>query len=176
MQLAEHVEHLAAQGLPRLFELLEQTAVDIALAGLLGDQIPQVADFRLPDAVDAAEPLFEPVRVPGQIVVDHQVGALKVDALAGRVGRQQHLHFGIVPERFLRLHALLAAHAAVDHDNRVWPPEQRRDALEVVQRVAVLGEDDELLVRETASASGRPVRPRHTARGLRRSRWRSRPG
>ena len=38
-----------------------------------------MADLRLADAVDAAEALFQPVRVPGQVVVDHQVGALQMN-------------------------------------------------------------------------------------------------
>ena len=52
----------------------------------LADEVPEVADLGLADAVDAAEALLQPVGVPGQVVVDHQVGALEVDALAGRVG------------------------------------------------------------------------------------------
>ena len=105
----------AVAGLRQLFE---QPAIDVAFARLLGDQIPEMADFRLADAVNASEALLEPVRVPGQVVIHHQVGALEIDAFAGGVGRQQDLHFGIVPEGFLRLHALLAAHAAVDDDDR----------------------------------------------------------
>ena len=100
-----------------LLQLLQQRAVDVALAGLLGHQVPQVADLGLADAVDAAEALLDAVGVPRQVVVHHQVGALQVDALAGRVGGQQHLHLGVVLEGLLRLHALLAAHAAVDHDH-----------------------------------------------------------
>ena len=149
LELAEHVEDLAAERLARLLELLQQLAVDIALARLVGHQVPQVADLGLADAVDAAEPLLEAVGVPRQVVVDHQVRALEVDALAGGVGGEQHLHLGVVLERLLRLQPLLAPHAAVDHDDGLCAAEQRRDAvLEVVQRVAVLGEDDELLVGE----------------------------
>ena len=91
--------------------------VDVALAGLLGDQVPEVADLGLADAVDAAEALLEAVRVPGQVVVDHQVGALEVDALAGGVGGDQHLHLGVVHEALDDSAPLLAAHAAVDHDD-----------------------------------------------------------
>ena len=119
LELAEHVEDLAAERLARLLQLLQQRAVDVALAGLLGDQVPEVADLGLADAVDAAEALLEAVGVPRQVVVDHQVGALEVDALAGGVGGEQHLHLGVVLERLLRLQPLLAAHAAVDHDHRL---------------------------------------------------------
>ena len=76
-----------------------------------------MAHLGLADAVDAAETLFDAVRVPRQIVVHHQVGALEVDAFAGSVGGEQNLDFGIVPERLLRLHPLLAPHAAMDHDD-----------------------------------------------------------
>ncbi len=128
LELAEHVEDLAAQRLARLFELLQQLAIDVALAGLLGHQVPQVADLGLADAVDAAEALLEAVRVPRQVVVHHQVGALEVDALAGGVGGEQHLHLGVVLERLLRLQPLLAAHAAVDDDHGLRAAEQRGDA------------------------------------------------
>ena len=128
LELAEHVEDLAAERLARLLELLQQRAVDVALAGLLGDQVPQVADLGLADAVDAAEALLDAVGVPRQVVVHHQVRALEVDALARGVGGQQHLHLGVVPERLLRLQPLLAAHAAVDDDHGLLAAEQRGDA------------------------------------------------
>ena len=41
------------------------------------------------DAVDAADPLFELHRVPGNVVVDHHVAELQVQALAAGVGRHQ---------------------------------------------------------------------------------------
>ena len=146
LQLAEHVEDLAAEGLAGLLQLLQQPAVDVAFAGLLGHQVPQVAHLGLADAVDAAEALLDAVGVPRQVVVHHQVGTLEVDALARRVGGQQHLHLGIVAERLLRLHALFAAHAAMDHDHGLGAAQQRGDAvLQIVERVAVLGEEHQLL-------------------------------
>ena len=78
-----------------------------------------MADLGLADAVDAAEALLQAVRVPGQVVVHHQVRALQVDALAGGVGGEQHLHLGVVQEALLRLAPLLAAHAAVDQHHRL---------------------------------------------------------
>ena len=128
LELAEHVEHLAAERLARLLELVQQLAIDVAFARLFRDQVPQVAHLGLADAVDAAEPLLEAVGVPRQVVVDHQVGALEVDALARGVGGEQHLHLGVVLERFLRLHPLLAAHAAVDDDHGLLSAQQRGDA------------------------------------------------
>ena len=142
LELAEHVEHLAAERLARLLQLFEELAIDIALAGLLGHQIPEVAHFGLADAVNAAEALLEAVRVPRQIVVDHQVRALEVDAFAGGIGGQQHLHFG----------SCLKDSCAFIRSSRPMPPWIMTTAslrpsrvvmrLEVVQRVAVLGEEE----------------------------------
>ena len=79
-----------------------------------------MADLGLSDAMDAAEPLLDAVGVPGQVVVDHQVGALEVDPLPRGVGREQDLDLRVVQERRLRLCALFPAHAAVDqHDGFV---------------------------------------------------------
>jgi hypothetical protein len=51
-----------------------------------------VADLRLANAVDTTKPLLEPVRVPGQVVVDHEVGAtLEVHALTSGVVRNYPL-------------------------------------------------------------------------------------
>ena len=143
--LAENVEDLTAERLALLIQLLEEPLEDLALARLLGHQVPQVADLGLADAVDPAEPLLDAVRVPRQVVVDHEVRALKVDALARRVGRDEHQDVRVLHERFLDLPALLAGHAAVDRDDRFRPAEQVRSLLdEVVQGVAVLAEHDQL--------------------------------
>ena len=69
--VAEHVEDLVAERLALLRELLEQPLEHLALAGLVRDQVPEVADLGLADAVDAPEALLDAVRVPGQVVV-HQ--------------------------------------------------------------------------------------------------------
>jgi len=98
--------------------------------------------------VDASEPLLQSVRVPRQVVIHHQVGALQIDAFARRGGGEQHLDFGIVQESFLGLATFLAAHAAVDHNHGFWPAEQRADLpFEIIERVAMLGEKDQFLAR-----------------------------
>jgi hypothetical protein len=122
LELAEDVEDLPAEGVAGGFELLEQAVVDVAFAGLVGDEVPEVADLGLADAVDAAEALLEPVGVPRQVVVDHQVRALEVDAFAGGVGGEQHLDVWVVAERLLGVEARFASHAAVDGDERSGVP------------------------------------------------------
>ena len=118
-QLAEHVVDLAAERRARLFQLLQKPAIDLAFARVGGAQVPEVADLGLADAVDAAEPLLDPVRVPGQVVVDHQVrAALKVHAFAGGVVGDHHAHDRIAIEGGNRCAPRLARDAAMDHDDR----------------------------------------------------------
>ena len=113
-----------------------------------------MADLGLADAVDAAEALLDAVGVPRQVVVDHQVRALEVEALAGGVGRDQDPDVRVLRERSWIFAAVLAADAAVDGDDRLVAAEQRADPVdEVVQGVAVLGEDDDL------ARVARPRRP-----------------
>ena len=146
MQPSEYVEHLPAEGFPRVVQFLEQGAVHIAFPRVGGDQIPQMAHLRLADSVDASEALFQPVGIPGQVVIDHQVRALQVDSLSGCVRREQHLHVRVMPEGFLRFEAFFAFLAAVDDGNGPFPAEQRGDTSpEIMQRVEVLGENDDLL-------------------------------
>jgi hypothetical protein len=94
----------------------------------VGDEVPQVARALLADAVDAAEALLDPVGVPRQVVVDHQVGDLEVDALAGGVGGDEHLHGRVDPEPVLDVAAVVALDAAVDRDDRFGPSELGGDA------------------------------------------------
>ena len=54
LKLSEDIEHLAAEGLTGLLQLLQEAPVDVSFARVVGDQIPQVADLRLPDPVDAS--------------------------------------------------------------------------------------------------------------------------
>ena len=129
LEFAQHVEDLTAQGLARLLQLVEQRAIHVALAGLVRHEVPQVAHLGLADTVNAPEPLLKTVWVPGQVVVDHQVGALQVDAFGCRIGCQQDLDLGIVPKRFLRLEPLLAAHTAVNHHHGLLAAQQRRHAV-----------------------------------------------
>ena len=51
--------------------------------------------------MDAAEALFEAVRIPRQVVVDHQVGVLKVHAFAGGVGGDEDADVGVGAEERL---------------------------------------------------------------------------
>ena len=71
LELAEHIENLAAKRLPRLFEFLQQLAINISLARIVGQQIPQVADLGLADTMDTSKTLFQAVGIPRQVIVNH---------------------------------------------------------------------------------------------------------
>ena len=118
LELAEYVEYLPAQRLTSLFELLQETTIDVALARLACDEIPESAHLSLPDTVDTTEALFQAIRIPREIVVHHQVRALKIDTLTGGVCGEQHLDVRIMQEARLRLSALFTTHAAVNQHDR----------------------------------------------------------
>jgi len=111
-----------------LFELLQESGIDITLPSLTRHQVPQVADLGLTDTVDASEPLLDAVGVPGQIVVHHEVGTLQVDAFPGGVRGDQEDDILVLGEELLGLLALFPTDGAVDGDHCFGTPEQRAQA------------------------------------------------
>src|ERR1035441_10377344 len=95
---AEDVEDLTAESFALLAEFLKEPIIDGALAGLSRDQVPEVADLGLTNAMDTAEALFDAIGVPRQVVIDHQMGPLEIDALAGCVGGDENLHILVLRE------------------------------------------------------------------------------
>ena len=72
--LAHDVEDgIVVQGVADLLELLEQPLQDAALDGVGRDEVEDQAVLALAVAVDAAHPLLEAVRVPGDVVVEEDV-------------------------------------------------------------------------------------------------------
>ena len=105
-----------------------------------------MADLRLANSVDASEPLLDAVRVPGQVVVHHEVRSLQVDALTGSVGCDEYAHVLVLLEHLLCAVPLLTRHATFDGEHCVVAPQKRADLrCQVLKRVLVLGEDDQLL-------------------------------
>ena len=158
---AKDVEDAAVEGVALDPKFFKKPKIDITFAGLLGDKVPEVADLLLADAVDAAEALFEPVRIPRQVVVDHQVGVLEVHAFAGGIGGDEYAHLGVGTKDRLNPAALVAVGAAVDGDDGISVAsiaEHSGDFLvQVIQCVAVLGEDDELALAAASVAHLRIV-------------------
>ena len=109
----------------------------------------------LPVAVDPAHPLLEAGRVPRHVVVHHQPAELQVDSLAGGVGRHQVVGAAVVERAAEQLHLrlpLAVVEAAVDQCDLPGEAEPFEAADQERRRVAVLGEDDELLAGEAGIA------------------------
>src|SRR5207247_8265892 len=97
----------------------------------------------LPIPVDAPHPLFQPVWIPRDVVVDHEMAKLEVDALASCLSGNQDL--GFVLEHGLRFDPLFELHVAM---NRIDSETPRADPLfQVVQSVLRFGEYQNLLAR-----------------------------
>ncbi len=111
------------------------------LAGRGGNQVVDVDLVALTVTVDAAHPLLQPSGVPGQIVVEHQVAELQIDALAGSLGGHHHLF--LVMKDSLGLVALLGRHRPINSSHAQTPPHQVFH--QVIESVLRLGEDKQLL-------------------------------
>jgi hypothetical protein len=101
LELTQDVKDLSSQSFAGMLQLFQKLAVNVALSGSFGDEVPKMTYFGLADAMDAAEALLQAVRIPRQVVVHHEMGALEIYSLASSVGREEHLHLGVVPERLL---------------------------------------------------------------------------
>ena len=72
------------------------------------------------------------------------MGVLKIDALAGRISCEHHLHVFALPEGSLNLLPLFSAYTAVNHHDGFRLAQQAGDLLlQIIERVAMLGEDDQ---------------------------------
>src|SRR5437868_646743 len=89
-----------------------------------------MANFGLADSMNAAEALFEPVRIPRQIIIDHEMcPPLKVHTFAGGVVRDHHANHWIRIERSDGRASGFASNAAMKHNNRCRLPDPRRNLL-----------------------------------------------
>src|SRR5690606_10609480 len=106
-EFTQHVVDAAPQGLPRRFELLEKSRVHLAFTGVRGNEVPEMAYLGLANSVNPPEPLLDLVGVPRQVVVDHQMSALKVHAFARGIVGDQDQHVPILHETLDDLATLL---------------------------------------------------------------------
>src|SRR5262249_11103278 len=109
-------------------------------------EVPKVTHFGLADAMNAAEALLKSIRIPRQVVVDHQVGAaLQVHAFARRVISDEDAYPRIVIERRDVGLAHIARDPALDHCHRFMLADPLTDvARQVFERIAWFSEDQQL--------------------------------
>ena len=145
--VAEHVEEVAVIGFGHSVDFFEQPVKHIAFASVAGNQVPEVADLALTDTVNATESLFDAIGVPGQIIVDHEVGTLQVEPLASSVGGEQHEGARVVRELFADGLAKMPRRAPMNGNNSVGAAQLGADfILQVGEGIAVFGEDNDLAV------------------------------
>ena len=117
-----------------------------------------MADLGLADAMNAPEPLLQPIRVPWQVVVHHQIRALEIYALTRSIRSNQHANVWVGPKQRLKSAAFVAMRSAMDSDDRLGIADHPCDPLvEVVQSVAMFGKDDELALASRGVAHFRIV-------------------
>ena len=146
-----HVEHrVVIQGVADLLKLVQEAPEHSSLNGVGRHEIEDQAIMPLAVAMDAAHALFEPVRIPGNVVVEENVTTLKVDAFARGLGGHQNLNgafaellFGVEPgPRFFARPGLHAAVNAADAE-----PPRLQSLHQIVEGVFELGEEQQSLVR-----------------------------
>src|SRR5260370_4540771 len=138
-QLTNHVENTVAQLSPDLFQLAEETVENGSLDGIRRDKIEDIDIRTLPDTRNAPHTLFQPVGVPGNVVVNHQVTELEVDAFTCRLGGDTNLRRLVKAlSRFAPEHSV---HPAMDLTGCVAPFLQV--TAQVFQRVTMFGKDQQ---------------------------------
>ena len=150
---------------------------DAPLAGVGGDEVEDQAVVLLAVAVDSANPLLEADGAPGDVVIDHQPAELEVDPLASGLGGDKHLDalakLPFCVDASAGGVAVADLHAAMDLGERQAPLAELPDrapilavAGEVVERVLVLGEDQQLHLRIVEDAFVLDERLEHGELGL----------
>ena len=148
---ANNVEHrVVIQRIANLLQLLMEALQHTALDGVGRHEIEDEAVLALSIAVDSPHPLLEPVRIPGNVVVEQDVAHLEVDALARRFSGDENLDL-----TFSKLLLSVKARAGLITGTRLHPTVNAADAEapgrqplhEVVQSVFKLREEEQALIR-----------------------------
>ena len=139
-------------------DALEQLLQHAAFARVGGDEIEDEAILLLAVAVDAAHALLQAHGIPRDVVIDHQPAELQVDAFAGGLGGDEHLgglpEFPLGEDAAAGRVAVADLHSAVNLGEGQPPLAQLAEraafpsvASEVIERVLVFGEDEQLHLR-----------------------------
>ena len=100
-----------------------QHFADAKLDRIFKHEIDRPHRFGLADPIHSADSLFQPHRVPGDVVVDDDVSKLQVQSLAAGVSRDEYaMRF---PESILSLLAFLHIHGAIQGNDRNAPDFQK---------------------------------------------------
>src|SRR5262249_22324178 len=121
----------------------EHSIENISFSSLRSNQVPQMTHLSLPNSVNSSESLFDSVGVPRQVIINHQVTALQVDALSSSISRYEKFYFPVLGESILRLFSFLTVHGTVYRDYRFRFPSQGSNLVhKIIQSVNVFCEYD----------------------------------
>src|SRR5438552_905561 len=118
--LTDDVEHgVIVKRVADLLEFLKESLKDLPLDRVRRDEVEDQAIAPLPISMDPTHPLFQPVRIPGNVVIEEDVANLKVDPFARSLGCHEDLDLALAKLLFgmqpgARLFAASWLHAAVD--------------------------------------------------------------
>ena len=149
--LADDVENrIVVQRVADFLELVQELFENATLNRVGRNEVEDQAVVALAVSVDATHPLFEPVRVPRNVIVDQEVAELQVDAFASSLGGDEHLDVAIL-ELLLGKEpssgdvAGADIHRAMDRPGLQSPGGQFRQ--DIIEGVLELGEDQQPLIR-----------------------------
>ena len=164
----QHVEHFASALRVEVFldglDALEKFVEHAAFASIGRDEVEDEAVLLLAVTVDAAHALLQPDRVPRDVVVNHQPAKLQVDPFAGGFGGDEHLRglaeFALGKDARAGRVAVADLQAAVNLRRGQAPLAQLAHwttvfaiAAKEIERVLVLGEDEQLHLRVLEDAA-----------------------
>ena len=104
-----------------------------------------MADLSLTDTMNPSKPLLQPVGIPWQVIVDHQMRSLQVDTFTCGVGGNENADILVLLEPFLYLAPFVPEQPAVNGNHRILTAQQGCDfVLKVAEGIPVFRKDDQL--------------------------------
>ena len=131
-----------ADGLRHGLQFVGKQGVDALFDGIFGDEVVNLGDFLLAEAVDAADALLDGHGIPWQVVIEQNAGALEIDAFAASGGGNEELGAVFIPKAFGGFDLVFQG-PAFDGGELVIAEDLRQFDAEEFQGFAILGEDDE---------------------------------
>ena len=98
-----------------------------------------MTNLLLADAMDASKTLFKAVWVPRQVVIDHQVGILKIHAFTRRISGEEYADCWVRTEKGLTFAAFIAMCAAMNGNDGIGSAEDTADfPFKIVQKLTLV--------------------------------------
>ena len=90
--LSDYVEHrIVVKSVADFLELDQKALKHSTFNSIGGNEVEDQAIVSLSVTMDTAHALFEPVRIPRDVIIEEYVAALQIDPLSSRLGCHQHL-------------------------------------------------------------------------------------